>query len=115
MTRIIEIRCIDPQRRDALEEAARLTLAFLSVSSQPGGQRMWKDQSLRLTLSVKALQNGCYLAKAAKSLLEALQRFGVPICKQESSSKPPSEWSAWWQGLETASPDGEPDLVLDIS
>lgn len=115
MNRLIEIRCTAPQRRDALEESARLALAFLSVSARPGGRKLWQDQQLRMVLSVEALDQGCYLPEAAQELLEAVQAYGVAIARLPSESPPPDEWSDWWYDLEEAGSGGDSALELNIT
>lgn len=115
MSRRIEIRCTDPQRRDALEESARLTLAFLSVSARPGGRKLWRDQQLRLVLSVEALHQGCYLPEAAQDLLEAIQAYGVSVTRLPSETEPPTEWVEWWQELPETEPSDEAVLELNIT
>lgn len=115
MSRVFEVRCTDPNRRDALEEAARLTLAFVAVSARPGGTRLWKDGQLRLVLSVKALHNGCYLAEAAQDLLEALQSYGVPVTKLEQEQDPPKEWEQWWKALPPATDSPQAETVIELT
>ncbi len=111
----MEIRCLDPQRRDALEESARLTLAFVSACSRPGRRGDWRNERLRLTLSSTALQDGCYLPESAQRLLEAVSAFGVEICRQEreGDDAPTPEWAEWWSGLASTDDKGF-DLVLEI-
>ena len=115
MIKSVEVRCLEPLRRDALEEAARLVLSFVAVSSRPGRVPLWRDQSLRLTLSPAALHDGCYLADAAQQVLDAVQAFGIQVVRADSHSDeaPPEEWSQWWASLETAA-EREFDLVLEI-
>lgn len=111
----VEVRCTDPLRRDALEEAARLILSFRSVTSRPIFYPRWKEGTLRLTVSSAALSDGCYLAEAAQSVLEAVQGHGIEVVKTAESKQGdvPSEWTQWWSALESESPK-EFDLVLEI-
>lgn len=101
MAKSVNIRCLDPLRRDALEEAARLALSFVSVASRPGFQLRWKEGDLRLTLSPSALLDGCYLPETAQQLLEAVQAFGVNVVRLERAGDEPvpEEWTAWWSAL----------------
>lgn len=115
MTKSIEVRCLTPQRRDALEESARLVLAFISVCSRPDRHSDWQ-KNLRLTLSALALHDGCYLPESAQSLLEAVAAFGVQVCRQKKAgddSEPPEEWSQWWGELPFVD-EHEFDLILEI-
>lgn len=114
MTKSIEVRCLAPQRRDALEESARLVLAFVSVCSRPDRRSDWQKK-LRLTLSAGALHDGCYLAESAQSLLEAVTAFGVQVCRQKAGDEldPPEEWSQWWGELPLVD-EHKFDLVLEI-
>lgn len=111
----MEIRCLDPQRRDALEESARLVLAFVSACSRPGRRLQRPNEDLRLTLSSAALQDGCYLPESAQRLLEAVSAFGVEIRRREreGDEDPTQEWLEWWSGLSPAD-DKTFDLVLEI-
>lgn len=111
----MNIRCVDPLRRDALEEAARLTLSFVSVASKPGYSLSWREGALRLTLSTAALHDGCYLPETAQPLLEAVQAFGVKVVRlaREGDLAAPEEWSAWWSLLPQED-EGSFELVLDI-
>lgn len=101
MQRTVEIRCLDPQRRDALEESARLALSFVAVASKPGYTLNWRDQGLRLALSTSALHDGCYLPETAQQLLEAVQAFGVAVVRweREGDDPAPEEWLEWWGRL----------------
>lgn len=111
----IEVRCTDPYRRDALEEAARLTLSFVAVGSRPDFNFAWRNGGLRLVLSTHALEDGCYLPEAAQQLLEAVQAFGVPVVRlARGGDKPcPEEWLPWWSKLPQES-EGDFNLILPI-
>lgn len=115
MASSVNIRCVNPLRRDALEESARLALSFVSVASRPGFQLKWKEGELRLTLSTAALHDGCYLPETAQQLLEAVQAFGVHVVRLERDGDEPApeEWTRWWSALpvETERPY---DLKLEI-
>jgi hypothetical protein len=115
MANSVEIRCLDPQRRDALEESARLALSFVAVGSRPGFRLNWRQGDLRLALSRTALQDGCYLPETAQQLLEAVQAFGVRVvrCEREGDGAVPEEWTQWWSAL--PAPDERSfDMVLEI-
>lgn len=115
MARSIEIRCVDPMRRDALEESARLALSFVAVASKPGFSLDWRTGDLRLILSAAALHDGCYLPETAQQLLEAVQAFGVKVVRLErdSDEAAPEEWTAWWSAL-PAWTERAFDLILEI-
>lgn len=111
----VDIRCVAPLRRDALEEAARLALSFVAVASKPGFSLDWRAQALRLTLSEAALRDGCYLPDSAQQLLEAVQAFGVVIEREPASASEPvaPEWTDWWSAL-PLSTEKSFDLVLEL-
>jgi hypothetical protein len=111
----VEIRCLDPLRRDALEESARLALSFVAVASRPGFSLNWRDEGLRLTLSTAALHDGCYLPETALQLLEAVQAFGVKVVRLERDGDElvPEEWSQWWSSLPLGT-EKSYQMVLDI-
>ena len=115
MASSVHIRCLDPQRRDALEESARLALSLVAVASRPGFSMKWREDALRLTLSTAALHDGCYLPETAQPLLEAVQAFGVKIVKidREGDEPPPEEWTQWWAALPLAE-EWSFEIVLDI-
>ncbi|HIB67666.1 MAG TPA: hypothetical protein EYO33_21840 [Phycisphaerales bacterium] len=112
MTEVV-VRCIDPVRRDALAETARLALAFISVGSGPDFQHFDSRKGLRVELSARALENGCHLAESAQELLEAVQAFGVPIYRLESESDVSEAWADWWQTLPLKEAR-ETDIDLEI-
>jgi hypothetical protein len=97
----VEIRCADPQRRDALEESARLALSFVAVGSKPGFALNWRDEGLRVSLTTSALHDGCYLPETAQQLLEAVQAFGISVVRweREGDDPAPEEWAEWWGRL----------------
>ena len=115
MSRTVEIRCSDPLRRDALEESARLALAFVSASSKPGRSLEWRKTGLQVSLTSTALHDGCYLPESAQQLFEALLAFGVPIVRRERAVDlaPPAEWADWWNALPKAD-DTAFEMVLEI-
>ena len=115
MASSVHIRCLDPLRRDALEESARLALSFVSVASRPGFHLNWKEGALRLTVSTTALLDGCYLPETAQQLLEAVQAFGVQVVRveREGDEPAPEEWTNWWSALPVGV-DKVFDLNLDI-
>lgn len=109
----VEVRCLNPLRRDALEEAARLVLSFVSVSSRPGYRLDWRGGALRLRLSPQALRDGCYLPESAQQLLEAAQSFGVHVVRDTDQGDIPEEWESWWAQLPLAN-DSAFELSLEI-
>ena len=115
MKRTVEIRCLDPQRRDALEESARLALAFVSVCSRPDRRLEWRRDKLRLTLTASALSDGCYLPESAQQLFEAVLAFGVPVVRRSEAGDeaPPAEWVDWWEVLPEAD-DRTYEMTLEI-
>ena len=115
MASSVNIRCLDPLRRDALEESARLALSFVSVASRPGFRLDWKEGALRLTLSTAALLDGCYLPETAQQLLEAVQAFGVQVVRieRDGDEPAPEEWTSWWSALPVGA-EKTFDLSLDI-
>lgn len=100
MSKRILISCLEPQRRDALEETARLALTFITVSTSPGYTKFKPTNSLEIHLSALALKTGCHLPDIAQDLLEAVQAFGVKVKRlsvfEESVSE---EWREWWKSL----------------
>lgn len=100
MRKKLLIRCSEPQRRDALEESARLALAFVVVGTSPGFADLKTERDLEIHLSAHSLQQGCYLPETAQDLLEAVQAFGVPIKKIAAEGESvPQEWAPWWDEL----------------
>ncbi len=115
MKRTVEIRCLDPQRRDALEESARLALAFVSVCSRPDRRLEWRQDKLRLTLTASALSDGCYLPESAQRLMDAATAYGIEIRRKErdGDGDPPAEWASLWETW-APSDDKTFELVLEI-
>lgn len=98
--RRVKISCHSPKRRDALEEAARLALAYVSVGTGPDFPDFVVNQALELHLSASALTEGCHLPETAMELLEAVQAFGIPVKKiTDDSAVPTEEWSEFWSEL----------------
>lgn len=113
MTEVL-VRCVDPQRRDALVESARLVLSFVSVGSGPDFNHFDCRTGLRLVLSPLALSQGCHLAESAQELLEAVQAFGVDVQRVETPAAEISEdWLEWWNALPLASEKAS-DIELEI-
>lgn len=115
MKRTVEIRCLDPQRRDALEESARLALAFVSVCSRPNRRLQWREDKLRLTLTAAALSDGCYLPESAQRLMDAVSAYGIEVRRQVRAGEgaPPPEWAELWESWELADEKAF-ELVLEI-
>jgi hypothetical protein len=116
MASSVEIRCFDPLRRDALEEAARLALSFVAVASRPQFTLNWRQGALQLTLTSTALRDGCYLPETAQQLLEAAQSFGVKVMRKErpGDETPSEEWASWWSALPLCPESTDFELVLEI-
>lgn len=115
MSRSVVIRCLAPQRRDALEEVARLVLSFVTISSGPDSLGLCAQTDLELHLSSAALTDGCHLPDTAQDLLDAVEAFGVAIRKADSNSLVGGEeWQEWWDGLESVDPNKVFDLELEI-
>ena len=113
MSRVL-IRCLDPERRDALEETARLALNFVTVTTGPGYSDFKVSRDVKVHLSEFALRHGCHLPDTAQELLEAVQAHGVKIFRVSSTDdEPTSEWAHWWEDLPEAT-DLESDIVLEI-
>lgn len=110
----IVIRCVAPERRDALEEAARLALSFISVGMGPEFPSFQCNKHLELHLSSLALVEGCHLPDTAQELLEALQAFGVSVRKVKAKNDSATEeWKQWWKTLDVAV-DRDFDVELEI-
>jgi hypothetical protein len=108
------VRCVAPERRDALEETARLALSFITLASGPDFPEFQSRRDLEVHLSVESLVEGCHLPDTAQELLEAVQAFGVSIKKVVSASVDVGEeWQAWWKTLDFAT-DRTFDLELEI-
>jgi hypothetical protein len=106
--------CLDPQRRDALEETARLALNFVTVTKGPGYSDFEVGRDIKVHLSELALKNGCYLPDSAQELLEGAQAHGVEILRVSDSDVEMSpEWESWWKSLAQAT-DDEFQIVLEI-
>ena len=116
MAKTVEVRCLDPLRRDALEESARLALSFVAVASRPGYSLKWREGGLQVTLTTAALQDGCYLPEAAQQLLDAAQSFGVIVVGlvRTDDEPAPDEWAGWWSALPVQVEQAPFDLVLEI-
>lgn len=115
MKRTVAVRCVAPQRRDALEEVARLALAFITLSMMPESKDFSCRTDLELHLSASALVDGCHLPDTAQDLLEAVEAFGVSIRRVDSRARVAAEeWQQWWEGLPQVDPDREFDLELEI-
>lgn len=110
----IVISCLDPHRRDALEEAARLALSFMTVSTKPERLDFQPREQLQVHLSALALRNGCHLPDAAQELLEAVQAYGIPVKRLSVKNEAVGEeWLDWWKALPVV--DRETfDLELEI-
>ena len=99
MRRVL-ISCLEPQRRDALEETARLALTFVTVTTAPGYPDFKPSSNLEVHLSALALKLGCHLPDIAQDLLEAVQAFGIPIKRLSVNDESVSEeWLDWWREL----------------
>lgn len=115
MKRTVAVRCVAPERRDALEEVARLALSFITISMGPEAPDFDCRGGLEIQLSSNALIEGCHLPDTAQELLEAVQAFGVKIKKTCPNTRmAAAEWQEWWDGLETVDPDREFELELEI-
>lgn len=112
----IDVSCLAPLRRDALEESARLVLSLVSVSSKPGFEFGWREGGLRLILTTNALEDGCYLPETAQQLLEAVQAFGIAVVRleREGDKACPEEWKPWWDTLPAAQNKDDVQLRLEI-
>lgn len=112
--RTVVVRCVAPERRDALEETARLALSFISVGMGPEFPDFDCKSSLEVHLSSTALVEGCHLPDTAQDLLEAVQAFGVPVRKLKSKNDSTTdEWKNWWSTLEVAV-DRDFDIELEV-
>jgi len=110
----VVVRCVSPQRRDALEEAARLALSFITLSTGPDFRDFNSRRDLEVHLSAEALLEGCHLPDTAQELLEAVQAYGVALRKVSTTGTDVGEeWEAWWESLEPVS-DRVFDLELEI-
>lgn len=113
MSRVL-LKCVDPYRRDALEETARLALNFVTVTHGPGYPNFKACRDLTVHISWTALEQGCHLPDVAQELLEAVQAHGVKVQRvldPEAEISP--EWRDWWGGLPEAEED-EDALVLEM-
>ena len=108
------IACLNPERRDALEETARLALNFITVAAGPGYSELKASRDVKVHLSPVALRQGCHLPDMAQELLEAVQAHGVEILKvSEPTADIAPEWCEWWEELPLVSED-EFKTVLEI-
>ena len=115
MSRTVAVRCVAPERRDALEEVARLALTFVTLSLGPEAPDFHCVGGLEVHISPSALIEGCHLPDTAQELLEAVQAFGVKIKKTCADTKVAApEWQDWWSKLEVLDPNQEYDLELEI-
>lgn len=113
VTRVL-LKCVDPSRRDALEETARLALSFVTVTCGPGFPDFKASRDLAIHLTEVALRKGCHLPDVAQELLEAVQAHGVSILRgSEPGGEITPEWKDWWKTLPEA-PEEEYSLVLEI-
>ena len=127
-SKTVNIRCLAPKRRDALEESGRLALSFISKFCTPEFFEPNIPDRLSVTLATPALKDGCYLADSAQVMLEAVQAYGVKIGRKLPQSLSgqgdvatlnlkedlPDEWRAWWLKLPIVG-DTEADLVIEIT
>lgn len=123
----INICCLSPKRRDALEESGRLALSFISKFCSPDFFDPNFKELITITLDTPALKDGCYLADSAQVMLEAVQAYGVKIGRrlpQNLSGQGdvatlnlkvdiPDEWREWWLKLPIVG-DSTADLVIEI-
>ena len=113
MSRVL-LQCLDPERRDALEETARLALHFVTVTSGPGFPNFRASRDLAVRLSAVALIHGCHLPDMAQELLEAVEAHGIKIARVSRPSDEISpEWAQWWEELPEAAEE-EFERVLEI-
>lgn len=112
MTKRVMIRCTEPKRKDALEETARLALAYVTLGSGPKKKQFDFRNNLVVQLSASALRDGCHLSETAQVLLEALGHYGVRV-ERVGDDEVAENWNDWWTGLNEPS-DEKFDLTLEI-
>jgi hypothetical protein len=106
--------CLEPERRDALEETARLALNFVTVTTGPGYSDFKASRDIKVHLSAVALRRGCHLPDMAQELLEAVQAHGIEILRAaQPEGEITPEWAQWWEELPQVDEE-EFELVLEI-
>ncbi|MCA9781446.1 MAG: hypothetical protein KC800_32235 [Candidatus Eremiobacteraeota bacterium] len=110
----VAIKCLTPVCRDALEDAARLALTFVTVTTTPGYSDFKASRDLELHLSARALKDGCHLPDLAQELMEAVQAYGIPVFRTEAEGEVSPEWSDWWNRLPEVEGSDEFELSLEI-
>ena len=110
----VVVKCLEPVCRDALEDTARLALTFVTVTTSPGYSDFKASRDLEVHLSPAALKDGCHLPDLAQELMEAVQAYGVRVCRVKSGADISSEWADWWSRLPQVEENDEEILSVEI-